>query len=171
MPAPGPTALVDVVDERNEPVDVAPRAEVFSRGVNFRTVHVLVFSSRGEVLLQKLASGRERNPGRWGTSVAGYLFAGESYESAARRRAGEELGVSTPLRNLGVLQMLDRGVTKFVGIYSTVDDHPHVLLPEHVARIEFRPWHVVQDDLIASPDQFTESFRAVVTYVDQIAHG
>jgi isopentenyldiphosphate isomerase len=66
---------VDVVDERNEPIGVIPRAEVFSAGVNFRTVHVLVFDHEGELLLQRLSPERERHPGLWGSSVAGYLRA------------------------------------------------------------------------------------------------
>lgn len=164
-------ALVDVVDELNRPVDVAPRAEVFTRRANFRTVHVLVFSTSGDVLLQELAPGRDRNPGRWGSSVAGYLFAGESYDEAARRRAQEELGITSMLRPVGVFGMDDQGVTKFVGVYTTVDDHPRVLLPDHIAAIDFRSWDSLHEDLATSPECFTESLKAVVSYVDRVGNG
>lgn len=94
--------MIEVVNEANEPVGTVPRAEVFDRGANFRTVHVLPFNARGDLLLQQLSSHRERHPLSWGSSVAGYLHAGEDYVTAARRRLREELALEIPLTADGV---------------------------------------------------------------------
>lgn len=171
MPAPGPTALIDAVDDRNEPLTVVPREEVFSRRANFRTVHVLVFNAVGEVLLQQLSPQRERHPGRWGSSVAGYLFAGESYVDAAHRRLSEELGVTTTVAEAGVLRMTDEGVTKFVGIFTTEADHPRNALPDHIAQLAFRSVDEVRAKLVSSPDEFTASFREVFHLVEEARGG
>lgn len=42
MPAPAASALVDVVDDRDEPIGVLERGRVLGEGANFRTVHVLL---------------------------------------------------------------------------------------------------------------------------------
>jgi isopentenyldiphosphate isomerase len=167
MPAPGPSSLVDVVDERDEPIAVVPRSEVFTRRANFRTVHVLAFNHRGELLLQQLSGHRERHPGLWGSSVAGYVHAGETYEEAARRRLLEELGLRTDLQPVGVMAMADDGVTKFVGVFVTVADDPRNALPDHIAALEFRSLDDVRDQMAERPSDFTDTFREVLAFVEK----
>src|ERR1039457_5693879 len=113
MPAPSLTSLIDVVDEQNKPIGVVRRRDVFRLRANFRTIHVLVFNSRGELLLQRLTWTRDREPGRWGSSAAGYLHAGEDYPEAARRRAAEVLSLSAPLTEVGVTCLHDDGIAQF----------------------------------------------------------
>lgn len=164
MPRPGPTSLIDRVDDVNRPVGVVPRADVFRVKANFRTVHVLVFDHGGCLLLQRLAPTRERHPCKWGSSVAGYLYAGETYRQAAKRRLAEELGLKTPLREVGVTRMSDEGVTKFVGVFTTVSDHPRIAEPDHIDAIESRPLAEVEQDIPRHPDAYTDTLRHVLRY-------
>lgn len=164
MPRPGPRSLIDRVDDVNRPVGLVARAEVFRVRANFRTVHVLVFNPEGALLLQRLARTRERHPGKWGSSVAGYLHAGETYRQAAERRLEEELGLTTPLTEVGVTPMNDEGVTKFVGVFTTVSDHPCVAEPEHIETIEFYPLSEVERDISHRPGSYTETLRHVLSY-------
>jgi isopentenyl-diphosphate delta-isomerase len=156
--------LIDRVDEANHPVGLVPRADVFRVGANFRTVHVLVFNDSGDLLLQRLAATRERHPCKWGSSVAGYLHAGETYRQAAERRLAEELGLGTPLREVGVTPMSDDRVTKFVGVFTTIADHPRIAEPEHIDTIAFRPLGEVERDISQRPDEYTETLRHVLHY-------
>ena len=64
---------------------------------------------------------RERHPERWGSSVAAYLYAGESYQEAAQRRLWEELGLEGPLRRIGKTRMADERSLKFVELYTLLD--------------------------------------------------
>lgn len=164
MPRPGPTALIDRVDERNRSVGTVARQDVFKERANFRTVHVLVVSHDGDLLLQQLAPARERHPLKWGSSVAGYIYAGETYEDAARRRLHEELGLQTSLRAVGVTPMEDEGVTKFVGVFVTIADRPQIEEPDHIAAIEFRPQADLEQDIRLRPDTYTQSLRHVMTF-------
>jgi isopentenyldiphosphate isomerase len=165
MPRPGPTSLIDRVDDLNQPIGTIPRARVFDEHANFRTVHVLVFNHSGSLLLQQLSASRERNPLQWGSSVAGYLCAGETYDEAARRRLAEELGLHTRLRRVGVTMMLDDGVKKFVGVYTTVSDSPRITEPEHIAQLEFVPPSVVEADIVEDPQNYTDTLKHVLYYV------
>jgi 8-oxo-dGTP pyrophosphatase MutT (NUDIX family) len=165
VPRPGPASLIDRVDDLNRPIGTIPRARVFDEHANFRTVHVLVFNRSGSLLLQQLSASRERNPLLWGSSVAGYLHAGETYDEAAHRRLAEELGLETPLTRVGVTMMLDDGVRKFVGVYTTVSDRPHIAEPEHIAQLQFVPPGVVEADILEDPENYTDTLKHVLYYV------
>lgn len=164
MPAPGPTSLIDAVDDANRPVGTVPRGDVFSVGSNFRTVHVLVLNAAGQVLLQRLGAGHDRHPLAWGSSVAGYLHAGEEYADAAARRLYEELAQKTPLRQVGVAAMPDDGVTKFIGVFTTVADAPRIADSEHIEEIAFWSLTDIDLELRREPTQFTASFRHVLDF-------
>ncbi|MEO6097275.1 MAG: NUDIX domain-containing protein [Fibrobacteria bacterium] len=58
-----------------------------------RSVHVMVVSPQGRLLLQKRSWRKDVQPGKWDTSVGGHVGFGQSYEEAARREAEEELGL------------------------------------------------------------------------------
>jgi isopentenyl-diphosphate delta-isomerase len=165
LPRPGPGSLIDRVDDLNHAIGTVPRAKVFDEGANFRTVHVLVFNHSGSVLLQQLSASRDRSPLQWGSSVAGYLHAGETYYEAARRRLAEELGLRTPLRRVGVTMMPDDGVKKFVGVYTTIADSPHISEPDHIAQLEFVPPNVVEADIVEDPARYTDTLKHVLCYV------
>lgn len=85
--------VFDVVDENDQVVGQESRVEVHRKGLRHRAVHVFVVNSRGELLLQQRSILKDINPGRWGSSVAGHLDAGEDYLTAARREMGEEMGI------------------------------------------------------------------------------
>jgi isopentenyldiphosphate isomerase len=164
MPRAGANALIDRVDEQNRSVGIVARQDVFNEHANFRTVHVLVLNHAGELLLQQLAPTRERHPLRWGSSVAGYIYAGESYGDAAKRRLREELGLETSLHAVGVTPMEDEDVTKFVGVFVTVADEPRIEEPDHIAAIEFRPQVDVEEDVRRHAGTYTDSFRHVLAF-------
>jgi isopentenyl-diphosphate delta-isomerase len=164
MPAPSSDSMIDVVDDNDRPFDTVRRGDALPAAVNFRTVHVLVFDHAGRLLLQRLASTRERHAGLWGSSVAGYLHAGESYEQAASRRLEEELGIVAPLDPIGVLRMRDEQSSKFVGVFTTTADRAMNMLPDHIAELRWFTIDELRDGLAATPDAFTETFRNVFAY-------
>jgi isopentenyldiphosphate isomerase len=130
--------LVDAVNGNDMPVGVIARKDVFREHVNFRVVHELIFNSRGELLIQKLASTHPRHPGYWGSSVAGYLFAGESYQAAANRRLTQELGVAgVSMDFVGKISMDDEGCRKFIAIFSAIHDGPFDFNRDYIEQLEF----------------------------------
>jgi isopentenyl-diphosphate delta-isomerase len=159
--------LIDVVDEHDQTVGSARRRDVFRLKVNFRTVHVLVFNSQNDLLLQRLAPDGVRHPGLWGSSVAGYLHAGEKYAEAAQRRLREELGTSAPLSEIGVTRMNDDGVTKFVGVFTATTDHPRNRIPHQVAELKFWSLPDVENAVAAHPEDLTDTFRHVFRFWEE----
>src|SRR5260370_34428932 len=109
---------MNVVEEPNQPIGVVRRRDVFRLRANFRTVHVLIFNGRGELLLHRLTWTRDREPGRGGSSAAGYLHAGEDRPAAARRRRAEELSLSSPRAEDGGTCSRDDGASPFARLVT-----------------------------------------------------
>jgi isopentenyldiphosphate isomerase len=159
--------VIDAVDDNDNPMGTITRDEVFRRRTNFRVAHILVFNSRRELLIQRLARSRIRHPGCWGSSVAAYIFAGESYQAAAERRFVEELGTDgVPISYVGKTMMEDEGCSKFIGVFSTVHDGPFNYDRDHIEELEFLPRNVIHELHAAEARPFTPTFFRVLTFYE-----
>lgn len=161
MPSPQAINLIDNVDDADRPIGVVARSNVFEEHAGFRVAHVFVFNDAGELLLQQVGRGRLRSPLRWGSSVASYLFAGETYAEAAQRRLREELLLETPLLKLGGTRMDDAGATKFIELFKTISNTADIGEPQHIESLDFVPLQVVQQLLASDASRFTETFPFV----------
>jgi isopentenyldiphosphate isomerase len=86
--------LLDLVDDQNRIVGRVPRRKVHGDpSLQHRAVHVFVRNAAGDLFLQKRSRKKRIQPGKWDTSIGGHVEAGQSYEEAALKEAGEELGI------------------------------------------------------------------------------
>ncbi len=157
------TSPIDVVDTEDHPVGTIPRGEVLLLGANFRTVHVFVFHEE-RLLLQLLSPTRERNPTHWGSSVAAYLHAGETYEHAAHRRLAEELGLEGELQRVGKTRMHDESSVKFVELYTLLDGPARIREPDHIETLRYWERGELEEAIRRFPDEFTPTFLHVYRY-------
>ena len=158
---------IDAVDRNDEPIGIIPRSEVFTQRANFRVAHDLIFNSGQELLVQQLATTRTRHPSYWGSSVAAYLFAGESYREAAERRLKEELGIrGMPLNYIGKTSMMDESSRKFIAVFTTIHDGPFNFDRDHIERLEFLPVHVIHRLQATGLRTFTPTFLTVLTFYE-----
>jgi isopentenyldiphosphate isomerase len=165
MPTVSKDMILDLVNQADIPVGVIRRQDVFAKRAGFRVAHILIFNSQGQLLLQRLAHTRKRNPGAWGSSVACYLFASESYQAAARRRAKEELGVAEPPPTfLGKTEMIDDGCLKFISVFTMKNDGPFAVDRSHIDEIEFVPTFRIEKMIERGTRQFTPTFLHVFRY-------
>jgi len=164
--AQNPDELFDVVDENDCVVGQASRAEVHRKKLLHRAVHILVFDTRGSVVLQKRSMAKDTCPGLLSTSCAGHVDAGETYDAAAVRELGEELGVpanaAQTMKFLFKMRPCSEIGWEFVHVYK-LDKFAGTLAPspaEIDALFAFPPAEI--DEKIARvPADFSESFVAV----------
>jgi len=152
---------VDIVDLNNRTIGRSIRRELFAKKQNFRTIHIILKSEQGQIILQRLPLNHARSPGRLGSSVAGYLQAGESYEDAAYRKLYEELRLSVPLRRLGEVDMIDNGSHKFVGVFTGEADRRPQFDPSEIAELVYVDLPRLDGMVRTSPDLFTRTFLHV----------
>lgn len=89
--------IFDIIDESGKPTGkTVERAVAHAEGICHRTAHVWVVrevEGRRQVLLQKRSINKDSFPGRYDTSSAGHIQAGDEPLDSAVRELGEELGI------------------------------------------------------------------------------
>ncbi|HEX7042623.1 MAG TPA: NUDIX domain-containing protein [Patescibacteria group bacterium] len=85
---------LDIVDEKDNIVTPhVPYEEVHAKHARHRVVHVMIFNSAGEFLLQLRSKDKSAFPNYWTFSAGGHVRHGESYEDALVRETKEEVGI------------------------------------------------------------------------------
>lgn len=96
--------IFDIVDETGNPTgETVTRAKAHEEGIPHRTAHIWVareVNGEVEVLLQKRALNKESFPGRYDTSSAGHIQAGDEPLESAIRELSEELGIQAEPEDL-----------------------------------------------------------------------
>ena len=88
--------LIAVADENDETISTHLRGTPMKSNHYPMIAAVLLFNSRGNLILQKIAAHKKWG-GLWTYSAAGHVDAGEDYASAAKRELKEELGVDAKI--------------------------------------------------------------------------
>lgn len=155
--------LLDVVDATDRVVGRAPRGEVHRLGLRHRAAHILVFNAKAEVFVQRRAWWKECQPGRWDTSAAGHLDAGEDYAVAAVRELEEELGLraETGLRFLCRLEAGPETGNEFVNVYSFVTEQEPRPDPHEIIEGRWCAAEALEAWMAAEPQSFTAAFREI----------
>ncbi|TDT45509.1 isopentenyldiphosphate isomerase [Maribacter spongiicola] len=109
--------LIDILDpDGNMTHTTAMKSEAHKNGWFHQTVHIWLYTSDGEILLQQ--RGKEKNiyPLLWDVSVAGHIGAGESILTSAVREVQEEIGLKISSSDL-----------EKIGIFKSVKNHSETL--------------------------------------------
>jgi dimethyladenosine transferase len=157
--------LFDVVDAGDRVIDTRPRDDVHVNNLRHRAVHMLIFNSAGELLLQKRSIWKDRNPGLWDSSAAGHVDAGETYAAAAQREIVEEIGISCPLEPLGRLPCSESTGWEFIEVFRGRHDGPFRPAPLEIETAAFFPLPQVRAWMERTPEDFSPVFRQVMALV------
>ena len=158
---------VQLVNPNDEPIGSMEKLEAHQKGLLHRAISVLIFNSKGEMLLQRRALKKYRSPGLWTNTCCSHPYPFEIPEDAASRRLNEEMNIESKLNfafkfiyktefSNGLIENeLDH---VFIG-YS--DETPHLNTDEAVA---FR-WVTIKDlqrDIEKNPENYTVWFKIII---------
>jgi 16S rRNA (adenine1518-N6/adenine1519-N6)-dimethyltransferase len=150
--------IFDVVDEHDRVVGQAPRSAVHARRLLHRAVHIFVFNSRGELLLQKRSALKDEYPLCYTSSASGHLSAGESYETAASRELEEELGLAGELEWLAKFPAGPQTSQEHTVLYRTTSDAVPRIDPNEIDAISFHSLAEISEMIVRQPQTFSPCF-------------
>jgi isopentenyldiphosphate isomerase len=129
---------VDVVDAEDRVIGRATRAEMRARRLRHRAAYILVFNSRGELFVHRRTAGKDVYPSTWDVAIGGVVEAGESYERAAERELGEEIGLhGAALDRVADLRYADRETRINGRVFRCTYDGPLRLQAEEIVAGEW----------------------------------
>lgn len=155
---------VILVDRDDRPIGVGDKLDVHRTGELHRAFSILIFNTRGDLLLQRRAAGKYHFAGRWSNSCCGHPRPGEPTARAAQRRLGEELGFQAPL--VEQMQLIYQasdpvsGLTEHEYLHvfrgqSLTDPRPH---PDEVGAWRWISLATLRRSLARRPGLFTPWF-------------
>jgi len=154
QPAPAVSAdeLVDVVDDSDQALGTATRAQVRVGNLLHRACYIIALDGRGRVFVHLRTATKDVFPSHYDVTVGGVLAAGETYDDAARREVEEELGaLPRRLRVVGSLRYEGAGTRVIGRIYDCRVDPPLRLQPEEIVSGEWLAVDEIERRLAASP--------------------
>lgn len=83
-----------LVDENDCPLGIMDKMEVHQKGLLHRAISVIVFNSKGEMLIQRRALNKYHSAGKWSNTCCSHPYPDEKPLDAARRRLFEEMGIN-----------------------------------------------------------------------------
>ncbi|CAM5223231.1 Isopentenyldiphosphate isomerase OS=Ureibacillus acetophenoni OX=614649 GN=SAMN05877842_12119 PE=4 SV=1 [Ureibacillus acetophenoni] len=102
-------------------------------------VHVCIFNSNGEMLIQQRQPFKEGWSNMWDITVGGSAVAGDSSQTAAQRELYEEIGLKLDFENIRphLTMHFDRGFDDIYIIEKDVDLHTLSLQYEEVQAVKW----------------------------------
>ncbi|MEZ6048496.1 MAG: NUDIX domain-containing protein [Planctomycetaceae bacterium] len=153
-----PEEIFDIVNEADEVFGQAPRSQVHAEKLLHRAVHVFLFNSQGELLLQLRTATKDEYPSCYTSSASGHVSSGETYDETAPRELEEELGVTAPLTRLTKIAGNSQNAYEHAVLYETATDEPLTPDPGEVESTCFLSLTEIDKLVAETPEKFTPPF-------------
>ena len=158
--------LFDVVDDQDRVLEQLPRSVVHRRKLLHRAVHVFLFNSAGELLLQMRSATKDEAPLTYTSSASGHLGAGEDYFPAAVRELQEEIGLSVPLEFIVKLPASPDLANEHTVLYRAESDEPPTFDPGECESVEFLSWAEIHRRMEQDLARFSWPFVTLFRWYD-----
>lgn len=83
---------VILVDEQDNEIGAMEKMEAHQKGLLHRAFSIVIFNSRGEMLLQQRAAEKYHSAGLWTNACCSHPRPGETIEAAGKRKLLQEMG-------------------------------------------------------------------------------
>lgn len=159
---------VVLVDEENTVLGYMGKLEAHKQGLLHRAISIIIFNSKGEMLIQQRAYSKYHWAGIWSNTCCSHPRKEETFHEAADRRLYEELGFHTPLKEAFhfIYKASDKpsGLTEYEydTVFTGVFDGEFEFNKEEVNAVK---WMAVPDllkDIEQYPDKYSFWFKIIL---------
>lgn len=161
--------FVVLVDKDDQEVGTMEKMEAHLKGLLHRAFSVLVFNSKGEILIQKRACSKYHSAGLWTNTCCSHPKPNETIHQASARRLREEMGiVASPefAYKFEYRAILDQGLIEHEVDYvltATFDGMPEAD-PHEVQAWKFISVDELRKDVNLNPNDYTYWFRQIIEH-------
>ena len=161
--------FVILVDEMDRELGTMEKMAAHREGLLHRAFSVVLFNSRGELLMQKRAAGKYHSAGLWTNTCCSHPRPHESIEAAARRRLIEEMGIDICTKfafKFYYKAELDNGLTEHECDHILVGyfDGTPIVNSAEVADWKFEGLESIRLNMKEHPEAYTHWFRLLVQH-------
>lgn len=159
-----------LVDDDDAQIGAMGKLETHEKGLLHRAFSILIFNTKGELMLQKRALGKYHSGGLWTNTCCGHPRNGEELMPAAHRRLKEEMGFDCPLKEISLLQYQTTVPTPRMRLeenemlhvfFGTYNDAP-IVNPEEASEWRRATLAELRSDISENPDTYTYWFKVVL---------
>ncbi len=133
--------------------EILPRAEIHRLGKYHRAIHLYLFNSKNDLLLQRRSLTVDHFPGVFSISVAGHIQAGEFSSDCLKREVQEELGLNAALLHFDFLfsffqeatlseTYIDRQFNDVYTVRADIEPERIKFDPSEVSEVKFVPFEL-----------------------------
>ncbi len=157
---------VILVNEKDEQIGLMEKIEAHQKALLHRAFSVFVFNDKDEVMIQQRALGKYHSPGLWTNTCCSHQKPGETNTQAGERRLQEEMGFTTPLKEVTSFiykAPFDNGLTEHEFDYILIGHYNDVpqINEEEVASWKWVTLDFLKKDIQANPDIYTAWFKII----------
>lgn len=160
---------VILVDEQDRPLGTMEKLEAHRQGELHRAFSVLIFNSRGELLLQKRSPSKYHSGGLWTNTCCSHPLPEEQISSAARRKLMQEMGIDLQPEFIFKFQYkvaLDNQLIEHEidhVLIGNFDGEP-TLNPEEAEDWKFIAIDELKRDMEIRPADYTHWFKLIINH-------
>lgn len=158
---------VVVVSENDEILGLMEKMNAHENGILHRAFSVFLFNDKGEMLLQKRASGKYHSPNQWTNAVCSHPKIDETYLEGAQRRLNEELGITANLtEKFSFIYKADVGQNlwehELDHVFTGNYEGNFALNEQEVSEVRYISMQQLDEEMNANPENFTEWFKIIL---------
>ena len=160
---------VILVNEHDQEIGTMEKMEAHQKGRLHRAFSIMIFNSKGEMLLQQRAIEKYHSGGQWTNACCSHPRPGESIEDAGKRKLFQEMGFVCDLsisHKFIYKAELDNQLTEYECDYVLVgyyNGDPEINLQE-VQAWKYESVEAIQCDAALHPEMYTPWFKIILKH-------
>lgn len=162
-----PNEYVVLVDEQDQEIGQLEKIEAHRLGLLHRAFSVLIFNSKGELLIQQRAQHKYHSPLLWTNTCCSHPRPDETIAAAAKRRLQEEMGLDAYLKPAFYFlyeAKLDQGLTEHEldhVVFGYTNNEPNIN-PDEVVAFRWISIEQLLKERTTNPELFTVWFQILI---------
>jgi len=160
---------VILVDERDDAIGTMEKIEAHEKGLLHRAFSILLFNSKGEVLLQKRSRKKYHSGGLWTNTCCSHPQPNEQIEEATRRKLKQEMGIEAKTEfayKFIYKTNLDKNLIEheYDHVYTGIFDGQPIINNDEVEDWKFVDVKTLQQDVERNPSEYTHWFKLILKH-------